>query len=230
MNIEELYSLGRLVPDSLKYKNKYTWLAHSNILEMRYLDVNDIMRRSTPINGFVSEHGSVLMIPNMVNKKMADLTVKALNSKSILRYKNVKLPYGVGQLKDFKYGDPLILVEGIADLAGLKLVNKDLNVVALRTNSISQDMYQVYKTLTNHIVLLLDNDKAGQRQVNKTKFNLAREGIQATVIEQHADIKDTGEIVELFMRYDKTRSSDVLLQLQNLNVYYKAQISLLSQS
>lgn len=227
MNIEELYRLGRSVPDSMKYKNKYTWLAHSGILEMRYLDVNDIMRRSTPINGFVSEHGAVLLIPNIVGGKLADLAVKALESKSVLRYKNVKLPYGVGQLKDFKYGDPLILVEGIADLAGLKLINKNLNVVALRTNTISQDMYQIYGALTNNIVLLLDNDSAGQKQINKIKFNLSRESIQTTAVKQHADLKDTGEVVELFMRYDKNKSSDVLSELQNLNTYYKSQFNLL---
>lgn len=228
MNIEELYGLGRLVPDSMKYKNKYTWLAHSGILEMRYLDVNDIMRRSTPINGFVSEHGAVLLIPNVVNGKLADLTVKALDSKNILRYKNVKLPYGVGQLKNFKYGNPLILVEGVADLAGIKLINKDLNVVALRTNTISQDMYQVYSALTNNIILLLDSDEAGQKQLDKIKFNLSREHIQARSVNQHGDIKDTGEIVELFMRYDKHKSRDVLLELQNLNTYYKGQLNLLN--
>lgn len=227
MNIEELYSLGRSVPDSLKYKNKYTWLAHSGILEMRYLDVNDIMRRKTPINGFVTEHGSVLLIPNVVNGKLADLTVKAIEGKHILRYKNTKLPYGVGQLTNFHYGSPLILVEGIADLAGLKLVNKDLNVVALRTNTISQDMYQFYKTLTNNVILLLDNDKAGQRQIEKVKFNLKREGVQAVDVRQYSDFKDTGEIVELFMRYDKTKSTDALSELQNLNVYYKSQFNLL---
>lgn len=228
MNIEELYSLGRSVPDSMKYRNKYTWLAHSGILEMRYLDVNDIIRRNTPINGFVSEHGAVLLIPNIVNRKIADLTIKALDGKSILRYKNTKLPYGVGQLTNFHYGDPLVLVEGVADLAGLRLVDKDLNVVALRTNTISQDMYQIYAALTNNIVLLLDNDRAGQRQVDKIKFNLKREGVQATALKQHASFKDTGEIVELFMRYDKTKSSDTLAELKNLNTYYKAQFSLLS--
>jgi len=228
MNIEELYSLGRRVPDSMKYKNKYTWLAHSGILEMRYLDVNDIMRRNTPINGFITENNAVLLIPNIVNGKLVDLMIKAIDSKRMLKYKNINLPYGVGKLKNFTYGSPLILVEGIADLAGLKLIDKDLNVVALRTNTISQDMYKFYASLTNNVILLLDSDAAGQNQISKIKFNLSREGVQTNSINQHANVKDTGDIAELFMKYDKTKSSNILSELKNLNIYYKAQLSLLN--
>lgn len=228
MNIEELYSLGRVIPTSKKDKNKYTWLAYRGLLEIRYFDVNDIMKKKTPINGFVSEHGSVLLIPNIINGKLVDLTVKALDSKSMIKYCNHKLPYGLGSFKNFTYGKPIILVEGVADLAGLKLIDPSLNVVALRTNSISQDFYEIYKSLTNKIILLLDNDKAGQSQISKIQFQLKREGIDSEVIRQHASLKDTGEIVDLFMKYEKTKDPEILNELQNINTYYKGQLNLLN--
>ena len=43
-------------------------------------------------------------------------------------------PYNLGNLsKDFKYGDAIILVEGVADLAGLKLLDPTLNIVAMQS-------------------------------------------------------------------------------------------------
>lgn len=227
MKIEELYQLGKNIPESLVNKNKYTWLAHKNLLELKYLDINDIFKHKTPINNFVVEHGSVLLIPNIINGQLADLTIKALNSKHILKFNNVNLPYNIGHLKNFKYGDPLIIVEGIADVAGFKLIDPDMPVVALRTNSISKASYKIYESITNNVVLLLDNDKAGQTQVAKLQLKLKESGIYSSVISQYNNLKDTGDIVDLFMQYEKTKSSAILSELNNINIYYKAQINLI---
>jgi len=227
MSIEELYKLGHLIPESLKNKNKYTWLAYNNLIEIKYLDVNDIFKHKTPINNFVVEHGSVLLIPNIINGKLADLTIKALNSKHILKFNNVNLPYNIGNLENFRYGDPLIIVEGIADVGGFKLIDPKIPVVALRTNSISKDAYKVYESITNNIILLLDNDKAGNTQIAKLQLKLKEIGIHSTVVNQYNTIKDTGDIADLFMQYEKTKDKAILSELNNINIYYKAQINLI---
>jgi hypothetical protein len=100
-------------------------------------------------------------------------------------------------------------------------------VVALRTNSISKDAYKVYESITNNIILLLDNDKAGNTQIAKLQLKLKEIGIHSTVVNQYNTIKDTGDIADLFMQYEKTKDKAILSELNNINIYYKAQINLI---
>lgn len=230
MTLNELYELAKEIPEYLKYENKYAWLGYNNIIDVRYLDVDDILRVKTPINNFINEHGSVLLLPNIVNGKVVDLLVRALDSPQMINYREVNLPYNIGNLKDFKYGDPLFIVEGPADAAGLKLVDPNIAVVALKTNDINKDAYQVYKSLTNKIVLVLDSDKAGQLQLVKMRLNLKELGISTYTINQFGYLKDTGEIAEITMSYEKSKNTELLIELNNINLYYKAQIKLIKMS
>jgi len=230
MTLNELYELAKEIPEYLKYENKYAWLGYNNIIDVRYLDVDDILRVKTPINNFINEHGSVLLLPNIVNGHVVDLLVRALDSPQMINYREVNLPYNIGNLKDFKYGDPLFIVEGPADVAGLKLVDPNIAVVALKTNDINKDAYQVYKSLTNKIVLVLDSDKAGQLQLVKMRLNLKELGISTYTINQFGYLKDTGEIAEITMSYEKSKNTELLIELNNINLYYKAQIKLIKMS
>lgn len=230
MTLNELYELAKEIPEYLKYENKYAWLGYNNIIDVRYLDVDDILRVKTPINNFINEHGSVLLLPNIVNGHVIDLLVRALDSPQMINYREVNLPYNIGNLKDFKYGDPLFIVEGPADVAGLKLVDGNIAVVALKTNDINKDAYQVYKSLTNKIVLVLDSDKAGQLQLVKMRLNLKELGISTYTINQFGYLKDTGEIAEITMSYEKSKNTELLIELNNINLYYKAQIKLIKMS
>lgn len=230
MTLNELYELAKEIPEYLKYENKYAWLGYNNIIDVRYLDVDDILRVKTPINNFINEHGSVLLLPNIVNGHVVDLLVRALDSLQMINYREVNLPYNIGNLKDFKYGDPLFIVEGPADAAGLKLVDPNIAVVALKTNDINKDAYQVYKSLTNKIVLVLDSDKAGQLQLVKMRLNLKELGISTYTINQFGYLKDTGEIAEITMLYEKSKNTELLIELNNINLYYKAQIKLIKMS
>ena len=227
MNIEELYSLGRPIPKELKDKDKYLWLAFNGILEMKYLDVNDIFNKQTLINNFVVEYGPVLLIPNFVDKQMVDLIVKSVTGKKIKQFNKANMPYNIGKLNNFKYGDPLVIVEGVADLGGLKLIDPEINVVALKTNTISKAMYSFYESITDNIIIMLDADETAKKQTSILQRNLGKLGIRTTVIEQYGSLKDTGEIVELIMSYQKTKDASVLSTLNNINLYYKSKINLI---
>jgi hypothetical protein len=227
MNLEKMYSIAKPIPEHLKDHNKYTWLGYHKIINVRYLDVNDVIKNKMPINSFVSEHGAVLLFANIINGHIIDILIKALNTKHILNYRAQNFPYHIGQLQNFKYGDPLFIVEGIADVGGLKIIDPTIPVVALKTNDISKESYEIYKSLTDKIVLILDNDKAGQMQLTKIRLKLKDLGIQTFVIDQFAALKDTGEIIDLIMSYEKTKDQNKLLLLNNINLYYKGQIKLI---
>ena len=227
MTLTELYNIGKKIPEYLKYENKYTWLGFKKIIDIRYLDVNDIFNIKTPVNNFINQYGEVLLIPNIINGKVVDLLIKSLKTNQMLNYKEINLPYNIGQLNNFKYGDYLFIVEGPADVAGLKLIDPSLPVVALKTNDINKESYQIYESLTNNIVLILDNDKAGKKQLLNIRLKLKDLGISTYVIPQYGKLKDTGDIVELAMLYEKNANSEILIELGNINLYYKSQIKLI---
>jgi hypothetical protein len=227
MTLTELYNIGKKIPEYLKYENKYTWLGFKKIIDIRYLDANDIFNIKTPVNNFINQYGEVLLIPNIINGKVVDLLIKSLKTNQMLNYKEINLPYNIGQLNNFKYGDYLFIVEGPADVAGLKLIDPSLPVVALKTNDINKESYQIYESLTNNIVLILDNDKAGKKQLLNIRLKLKDLGISTYVIPQYGKLKDTGDIVKLAMLYEKNANSEILIELGNINLYYKSQIKLI---
>lgn len=230
MTIHEVYNMAKDIPEYLKDYNKYTWMGYHKIIKVKYIDVNDVIKHKTPLNNFITEHGAALLFPNIINDHIVDISVKALNSKSILNFKVKSFPYNIGQLNNFKYGDALFVVEGIADVAGLKLIDPTIPIVALKTNDINKESYEIYKNITNKIVLILDNDKAGQMQITKIRLKLKELGIQTFVIDQFATLKDTGDIVDLIMSYNKTKDTSLLSLLNNINLYYKSQIKLIKNS
>jgi DNA primase len=227
MTIHEVYKMAKNIPEYLKDHNKYTWMGFHKVIEVKYLDVNDIIKHKTPLNNFIIEHGAALLFPNIINEHVVDISVRALNSKHILNFKVQNFPYNIGQLNNFKYGDTLFVVEGIADLAGLKLIDPTIPIVALKTNDISKGSYDIYKNITNKMVLILDNDKAGQMQITKMRLKLKELGIQTLTINQFATLKDTGDIIDLIMSYQKSKDNSILTLLNNINLYYKSQIKLI---
>jgi 5S rRNA maturation endonuclease (ribonuclease M5) len=211
MTIKELYQAARVIPDELKFHNKYTWLAHHNVIEARYLDINDTFRLVTPINDYIKKFDAVLLIPNFVNGWMVDLVIKPLYTKeSMLTFDFKHLPFGIGELRsDFKYGNPLYLVEGIADWAALKLIKPDLDVIAIRSNSIPKDMYTLYASLTNKIILIPDSDNAGHSQIKNIKNNFSKLNTDLYCVEQFSTMKDTGELIDLLMKFEKTSDTNI---------------------
>ena len=41
MTLEQLYQLARPIPEVFKMTNKYTFIGVNNILEVKYMDLND---------------------------------------------------------------------------------------------------------------------------------------------------------------------------------------------
>jgi hypothetical protein len=228
MDMQELYDLAHEVPEHIKDENKYAWLGYHKAIEMRYIDINDSLTHKTPINGFINDNAEVLLIPNIINNEIVDLSIKALNSKKILVYnKYMNFPYNIGNLDGFKYGDPLVLVEGIADLAGIKLIRPDLHVVALKTNDIPKGMYEFYASLTNRIILLLDNDDAAKKQISRIMARLKEKGINVENADQLDSLKDTGEIIEYIMKYKISKDELAKEKVQLAKEYYNAIFNLL---
>lgn len=220
--IEKLYELCHEIPNSYKMKSKYTFLIKERILKGRLLTINDSLEKDTKINRFINSYNTVLIFPNYINKVLVDLQVKPLDSNErFLQLGNIKPPYGIGRLdKDFKYGDPLFLVEGIADFGALKIMNPRLNVVAIRSNALAKSYYPLLTSLTNNIVMIPDNDEAGLSQINTIKKNFNKLNTGFNIVIQYEGLKDTGDFIDLLMNYKKSPTQDELDLIKDISNYY----------
>ena len=126
--------------------------------------------------------------------------------------------YGIGQLEpDFKYGDLLVLLEGAIDrdICSLYITK---NSLALLTNGVSNSQLQVIENLTNKVLLLLDNDDAGEQGEKSTVNKLRSKGITCYTITKSNLVKDLGDLYDLKRKGD-SRADQVILN-------YRAQVQI----
>ena len=224
MTITELYNIAHDIPEQLQFENKYTWLGFKKIIEVKYLDVNDTMTHNIPISSYIQTYGAVLLFPNRVNGIIVDLYIRGLKNKEHpLQLGSKGFPYNLGLLNpNFTYGDPIILVEGIGDLGGIKLVNSDLNVVAMRSNSPSVEQFEIISNVTNNVILIPDADKAGTGTSKKVVREFGKLGVTVKVVPQYGDLKDSGEIVDMATVYIQTPSKSLEDKLELIYLYYNS--------
>lgn len=222
MTIKELYDSAHELTKSMSNKNKYTYLAFHKVIEAKYLDVNDTITGDLPISGYINKYMTVLLIPNRVNDVIVDIFVRPLEGKgNPLKLVESSLPYGIGKLqKDFKYGDFIVLVEGIGDYGALKFIDPTINVLAVGTNGVTADLYPIIASLTSNVILIPDNDKAGRSQVRTVINKFKSLGVSVSVIKQYSNFKDTGELLDILV--EQQTSKELLMLIAD---YYKTQIA-----
>lgn len=233
MELLELYESANKI-DNTYYnvlRNKYILLASLGITPGAYLDINDVISTNNlPIKNYVEKFKEVILFPNFINNKLVDLFIRPINKlETPLTYKTTDFlfPYGIGQLREgFKFGDTLFVVEGIGDYGALKLIDKNIDVVAIRTNSFPKNSYEFFASLTNNIVMIPDNDKAGLGGLNKVKNTFSKLEVNFNYFKQFGDFKDTGDFVDLLINYKKTKSESLRKEIELARNYYLTNIKL----
>ena len=92
------------------------------------------------------------------------------------------------------------------------------NCLSVLTSVVTKNQLQVLKNLTNKVLLILDNDDAGNNGERSTKNKLNQAGITVYTIRKSYDIKDLGDLLELKRRNDIR--ADLIIQT------YRAQVQI----
>ena len=224
MNVKtKLYQIARPIKTS---NTKYEYIAsHYNLSNYRVISSGEINIRGKDlelpfyVREFVRQHGEVVMMCNIINTEVSGIIFRALEEKVFTNYGLGKGNfYGIGQLdEDFKYGDLIVLVEGAVDRDVCSLfITK--NCLSVLTSVVTKNQLQVLKNLTNKVLLLLDNDDAGNNGEKSTKNKLNQAGITVYTIRKSYDIKDLGDLLELKRRNDIR--ADLIIQT------YRAQVQI----
>ena len=227
MNLQTLYNKAKPILEEDKLLNKYTYLAYHDILEGRYLSVNDLPNLDTKLASYIAEHSKVIIFPSYVNGEILSMVVRPMVTTGVpLTVGSSNLPFYIGNIrKDFKYGDPIILVEGIGDVGGLKLIYPELDIIPLNSSSLAKHHYEVIASLTHNVILIPDNDKAGKSNAYKMKKEFAKYDISLQVVPQLNNFKDTGEVVDLLIKYSKNKNQHTKEQINIFKLYYTAALS-----
>lgn len=199
--MQELFEIGRLITEDsnnpylhLAYKNKYKHyrLISSGevFIKCRNIEIPEFVK------SFIQNNNNVLMMANIISGKVVGLTFRTIEGeKDFLTWGNNKGNfYGLGQMNpNFKFGDPIILVEGLMDCDVIKQYYP--NTLAVLTSGLTKNQIAVLTRLTNNVILMFDNDDAGVRGTRASEQAI-RSKCKVTVFQHYPKLKDPGDIIK----------------------------------
>lgn len=100
--------------------------------------------------------------------------------------------YGWSQFKDFRNGDPVIITEGIKDVAFIQQYYPF--TLGVLSASIPQSILELLKIITDKVIIAFDNDLAGKRQSENIKKELLKSHIKCVSV--FPILKDYGDYIE----------------------------------
>lgn len=221
-SLKAMFELGRpIVEDS---KNPYLHFAYKNKLDnYRLITSGELLVRGKNLDiptyaiQFILFHSEVLMIANIIADKVLSITLRTIGQeKEFMKVGTTKsMFYGLGKLdNNFKYGTPLLLVEGHLDRDVMATIYP--YTLGIMTSHLSKSQIELLTSLTDKFMLMFDNDEAGIKGQQMAKYQL--KGYKVMEIKHEVDLKDAGDIAKL----------DITDHIRALNTieYYGLQIAL----
>lgn len=200
-NLKAIFDLGRPIEEDSKFP--YIHLAYKyNIDNYRLISSGELFIRGKHLDipqylvQFMSFHNEALMIANIIEDKVINIVFRSINTnKEFMKVGTTKSTfYGLGKLsKDFKYGDPILLVEGHLDRDMMSVLYQ--NTLGVMTAHLSKSQIELLKGLTNKFILMFDNDEAGIKGQKDTFYKL--KGNKVSIFEHNYKLKDAGDLVKL---------------------------------
>lgn len=218
---KNLKPVSAYVADKVVGSNKYVHLATDyGYSHYRMCSVQDLKRLgvfdslSFYRKNFFTENGAVVAIFNEMNDRVASVVFRSLSTKAFMDYSIFYTAYGFNLMRDdFRYGDPVILTEGIYDADSVRPLFQD--VLAMLTSNITIGQAEVLKTLTDNFIVLFDSDEAGMSGYKTAMRRLL--GSKVQMIQVFKGDKDVGEMEEY-------RKAGKLSEYAERRDFYKEQI------
>lgn len=125
------------------------------------------------VKNFINDNGVFLVILNELSGKPISAVMRSLENKDFVDFSIYNCPYGLDLIRDdFKYGDYLIITEGLYDADSFRTIYTD--IVGVMTSTVSVMYAEILNTVTDRFILAFDSDNAGQRGFVKAQERLLR--------------------------------------------------------
>ncbi len=186
--------------DKILDASKYTRIArdykYANYKLCSYADIKRLGLEdsfTTYQRQFFAEAGLTLAIFNELGGELVSVVFRSVVEKAFMDFSLVYSLYGYDMLSDdFKYGDYIILTEGLYDADALRRIYP--NVVAMLTSNITIMQAEILKTMTNNFIVAFDADDAGESGFQKA---LKRLGTDIKKLSIYPGDKDIGVMEEI---------------------------------
>lgn len=212
-NLRKIFELGRPITEdntfpyihfAYKYKKSNYRIITSGELLVRGINL-DIPQF---VIQFITFHNEAIMIANIVADKVLSIVFRSTDqNKEFMKLGTTKSTfYGLGELSsDFRYGMPILLVEGHLDRDIMATIYP--NTLGVMTSHLSRSQVELLTGLTNNFILMLDNDEAGREGTKHAKYVLR--GNKIYIMKHDPSLKDAGDLVKLEM-YNKSKFNDIV--------------------
>lgn len=167
---------------------------------------------------FINDKGEVIVVANLLGDCAISLVIRDISSRDFITYGHSHIPYGVGSLLPFTFGDWLLLTEGVLDRDSLLPYYP--YTLALLSAGLSVIQTEIVEVLTDRVVLAYDNDPTGHDAYQRDFKRLSKKGIIVSRLHHPSHIKDPGTLSELL--HHNQHSSHAKLRahyLQQLQPY-----------
>ena len=212
-NLRKIFELGRPITEdnnfpyihfAYKYKkDNYRIITSGELLiRGRNLDIPQFVVE------FITFHNEAIMIANIVANKVLSIVFRSTDqNKEFMKLGTTKSTfYGLGELSsDFRYGMPILLVEGHLDRDMMATIYP--NTLGVMTSHLSRSQVELLTGLTNNFILMLDNDEAGREGTKHAKYVLR--GNKIYIMKHDPSLKDAGDLVKLEM-HNKSKFNDII--------------------
>lgn len=214
-----LYNISREITQATIDSDDYTYLACiANLNNIRALssgemiNYKDSFKYYSYIPKFIDRNNEVVLIFNMYKNIPIGCTIRSTSTHDFIDVGNTGgIFYNLCNMSpNFRYGDPITIVEGPKDCETYKRVFNDKNCIAMMTSNTTSGQLQVLRLLTNNIILANDNDDAGKKaQKAFTSYN--NKFFKINKLNHPDDMKDFGDLIPL-IRNDKPRLKTTVAQ------------------
>ena len=221
-----LYNISRPITEkNLDKVSDYIYLgAYPQNVHIRNITSGEIINYTKSLSkvmvSFIKEQNDVTIIFNMYKDQPIGATMRGNRKKEFRDIGNTGgIFYNLLNLKDFKRGDPIFLVEGPKDCEAFNVFFKGYHCLSLMTSNLTTAQQLVLRALTDKIVLCLDNDSVGIESTTKfIKKNSVYFDIQPIVFPP--GVKDFGDLITLYRKNKdsfKTVYKDIKSQLSRID-------------
>lgn len=201
--IDNLYNLPSI--DVPVNKNKYVYFMQTRETQYKVISAASVLNSNNNLPDFLIEYlhrnGDCIMIPNKVGNVIYSLTCRNIvGKKQFLKIGDVSHTlYNLGNLpKDFRYGIPLVLVEGNIDCEAMKEIYP--YTVASLTATLSTNQVQLISHLTNKVIVAYDNDDAGLEGFFIVRKKLMDLGMTVKKFTHSSKLHDLGDLIDIQMK------------------------------
>lgn len=157
-------------------------------------------------------------IVNHFQNKDFYIIFRSLTNKKFITYGNYReFPYGIFLRQEIHTTNTYSISRGLERQGYLRKIYP--YVFALQSTGLSSMGREILKTLTNKVILLLDNDEQGKKGSKREYYKLQKY-FDVSIADHPEGIKDVGTLTD-YRYFGKSYEADYLEE------YYKTQLSIL---